>query len=107
VKAALNPVANIKVGAMILKDYVTSSGSIEAGLKRYVGAADNETDGGYGALVMAEYRRLKEVAAGKSVSIFSTTPRPTLVARPQDKHLEEVTQHKAIESAQLDQLAGL
>ncbi|MBY0572987.1 MAG: transglycosylase SLT domain-containing protein, partial [Undibacterium sp.] len=51
VKAALNPVANIKVGAMILKEYVRSTGSIEAGLKRYVGASENETDGGYGNLV--------------------------------------------------------
>ena len=44
VKAALNPVANIKVGSLILKDYVTRGGSIEAGLKLYVGAAAFDTD---------------------------------------------------------------
>ncbi|MBR7798397.1 transglycosylase SLT domain-containing protein [Undibacterium fentianense] len=96
IKAALNPVANIKVGAMILRDYVSSAGSIEAGLKRYVGAADNETDGGYGNLVMAEYKRLKDVAAGKSVSIFSTTAKPSMISRPQEvnteKRGEEITQ---------------
>jgi hypothetical protein len=73
VKAALNPVANIKVGSLILKDYVTRGGSIEAGLKLYVGAADLENDAGYGAKVLAEYRRLKEVSLGRKVPIFTTS----------------------------------
>lgn len=111
VKAALNPVANIKVGATILKDYVRSSGSIEGGLKRYVGAADSETDGGYGMLVMAEYKRLKEVAAGKPVSIFSTTAKPTLLARPQEstteKHIDEVTHNHRSDKFTVEQVAGL
>jgi soluble lytic murein transglycosylase-like protein len=73
IKAALNPVANIKVGSLILKEYVTRGGSIEAGLKTYVGAAGYESDGGYGAKVMSEYYRLKQVAAGKPVSPFVIT----------------------------------
>ncbi|RXZ37061.1 hypothetical protein D9O50_09510 [Oxalobacteraceae bacterium CAVE-383] len=73
IKAALNPVANIKVGSLILKEYVTRGGSIEAGLKTYVGAAGYENDGGYGAKVMSEYYRLREVAAGKAVSPFVLT----------------------------------
>lgn len=108
IKAALNPVANIKVGAMILKEYVTSAGSIEAGLKRYVGAADNDTDGGYGNLVLAEYKRLKDVAAGKSVSIFSTTAKPTMIARPQEvineKRSDDITQRSPVIA---EQLAGI
>ncbi|MBI3231189.1 MAG: hypothetical protein HYZ45_13785 [Burkholderiales bacterium] len=52
---------------MILKDYVTRGGSIEAGLKSYVGASAFETDAGYGSRVMAEYARLKEVASGKNI----------------------------------------
>lgn len=67
VKAAFNPVANIKVGSQILKEYVRRGGSVEAGLKSYVGAALHETDGGYGAKVLAEYRRMKEVASGRRV----------------------------------------
>ena len=67
VQAALNPVANIRVGALILKDYVTRGGSVEAGLKTYVGAAAFENDSGYGSRVMAEYSRLKQVAIGKKV----------------------------------------
>lgn len=110
VKAALNPVANIKVGAMILKDYVNSAGSIEAGLKRYVGAADNDTDGGYGHLVMSEYKRLKDVAAGKSVSIFSTTARPTMISRPQETSEEKrdsLTQNDEQKSATLVEVVGI
>ncbi len=81
VKAALNPVANIRVGSLILKDYVTRGGSVEAGLKLYVGAGASDSDSGYGARVLAEYRRLKEVAMGKKVPVFSTSassvkPRP-------------------------------
>jgi hypothetical protein len=88
-KAALNPVANIRVGAQILKDYVTRTGSVEGGLKTYVGAAAFENDSGYGHKVLAEYRRLKQVASGKKVPIFTppSTPAPQLVqkAAPESK----------------------
>lgn len=81
IKAALNPVANIKVGALILKDYVTRGGSVEAGLKLYVGAAEFETDSGYGSRVLTEYRRLKDVATGKNVPTFFAPPTPVTVNR--------------------------
>jgi hypothetical protein len=77
VKAALNPVANIKVGSQILKEYVTRGGSIEAGLKLYVGAGAFENDDGYGAKVLAEYRRLKDVAMGKKVPVYSASASAT------------------------------
>ncbi len=70
--AALNPVANIRVGALILKEYVARDGSVEAGLKRYVGAAAMDSDDGYGAKVLGEYDRLKAVAGGKRISVFAT-----------------------------------
>jgi len=88
VKAALNPVANIKVGSLILKEYVTRGGSVEAGLKSYVGAAEMDNDGGYGLKVLSEYQNLKEVAVGKNVSIFTTAlikPAPRPVAPVQAK----------------------
>lgn len=71
-QAALNPVANIRVGSLILKEYVSRGGSVEAGLKRYVGAAEMETDEGYGAKVLGEYDRLKAVANGKRVSVYAS-----------------------------------
>jgi hypothetical protein len=75
-KAALNPVANIRVGSLILKDYVTRTGSVEGGLKTYVGAGAFEDDSGYGNKVLAEYRRLKQVAGGKNVPIFTPPSAP-------------------------------
>ncbi len=73
--AALNPVANIRVGAEILQDLIRRGGSVEAGLKLYVGAGNLDTDGGYAGKVMAEHARLKAVAAGKRVPTF-TPPQP-------------------------------
>ena len=77
IETALNPVANIRVGAQILKEYVNRGGSVEAGLKTYVGAAAFETDQGYGSKVLAEYTRLKQVASGKAVPTFT---RPAVAA---------------------------
>ena len=82
VKAALNPIANIRVGAQILKEYVTRGGSVEAGLKLYVGSAMTDTDGGYGNKVIAEYRRLKDVANGKNVPIFTAVTTATEPLKP-------------------------
>ena len=100
-KAALNPAANIRVGAIILKEYVTRGGSVEAGLKLYVGAALSDSDGGYGSRVLAEYHRLKEVANGKSVPVVTNTSTNTAAATPvhpaivkaEEQHLD--TEHLA------------
>lgn len=82
IKAALDPAANIRVGSMILKEYVNRGGSVEAGLKSYVGAALMESDAGYGGKVLEEYRRLKEVATGKRVPIFTTTASSSVQKQP-------------------------
>jgi soluble lytic murein transglycosylase-like protein len=100
VKAALNPIANIKVGSLILKDYVNRGGSVEAGLKLYVGAGASESDAGYGAKVLAEYQRLKEVAMGKKVPVYSTSASSTVQkARPQERKTEAVEEAAASSSA--------
>ncbi|MFI4939261.1 MAG: transglycosylase SLT domain-containing protein [Burkholderiales bacterium] len=117
-QTALNPVANIKVGSLILKDYVTRGGSVEAGLKLYVGASAFDSDAGYGAKVLAEYHRLKEVATGKNVPTFSApaqTNTPKL--RPQAEVTESgpapqiksdsATPEPHAKPAPLDQLAAL
>lgn len=51
-EAAYDPVANIKVGARILSEYVRRHGDVAAGLKAYVGAALLDSDGGYGSKVL-------------------------------------------------------
>ena len=70
IQYALDPVVNIKVGAKILKEYVKQKGSVELGLKSYVGAAAMSHDGGYGAKVLTEYRKLKAVASGSRVPVL-------------------------------------
>ncbi|WP_370632043.1 transglycosylase SLT domain-containing protein [Pusillimonas sp. MFBS29] len=55
--AALNPIANIRVGTQILYDCIKRRRSVEGGLACYVGAT-GPSDGGYGAKVLAERRRI-------------------------------------------------
>jgi hypothetical protein len=63
--AALDPIANLKVGSLILKDLVRRGGSVERGLQLYVGAGNLQDDTGYAARVMAEHGRLSIAAAGR------------------------------------------
>jgi hypothetical protein len=63
--AALNPVANLQVGALILKDCIRRSGSVQAGLRLYVGAGLSD-DGGYGEKVLQEKQRID--LAGRGVN---------------------------------------
>lgn len=63
--AALDPVANIKVGTQILRDVIDRGGSVRRGLHLYVGAGNHVSDGGYGDRVLAEHGRLKLAASGK------------------------------------------
>jgi hypothetical protein len=70
--AAFDPVSNLRVGVKVLQECIQRAGSLSAGLRFYVGAANIEDDGGYAEKVMAEHDRLKQVAAGRSVPV--TTP---------------------------------
>jgi Transglycosylase SLT domain len=66
--AAFDPMANLQVGVKVLQDCIRAAGgSVEGGLKNYVGAANTQDDGGYAAKVMAEYGRLQQVAKGRPV----------------------------------------
>jgi soluble lytic murein transglycosylase-like protein len=101
-KAALNPVANIKVGATILKEYVSRGGSVESGLKMYVGAAAFENDAGYGYKVLAEYKRLKDVASGKNVPVTTAAPPATVAAKTPQKPAAPATEDKVDVLTQFD-----
>lgn len=63
--AALDPIANMKVGSEILHDLIRRGGSVERGLQLYVGAGNLPDDGGYGAKVLGERSRLAIAANGK------------------------------------------
>ena len=66
--AAFDPVSNLRVGVQVLQDCIRRAGSIEGGLRLYVGAVT--VDGSdYVTKVMAEHIRLRDVALGKTVAM--------------------------------------
>lgn len=75
--AAFDPVTNLRVGVKVLQECIARAGSVEAGLRFYVGAANLESDGGYAAKVMAEHARLLAVVGGRAPA-YAPTVRPPL-----------------------------
>ena len=63
--AAFDPVTNLRVGVKVLQECITKAGSVEGGLKFYVGAGNLADDGGYAGKVLAEHARLQSVIGGK------------------------------------------
>ena len=78
--AAFDPVSNLRVGVKVLQECISRAGSIEGGLKFYVGAANLEDDGGYTAKVLAEHSRLQWVVSGRSVP--ANAPQSIPVVQP-------------------------
>lgn len=78
-RAAFDPMANLRVGVKVLQECISRAGSIEGGLKYYVGAANLESDGGYANKVLAERARLLAVVSGKRppVARFYASPPPS------------------------------
>ena len=85
--AAFDPVANVRVGVNVLRDCITRAGSVEGGLRLYVGAGNTKVDAGYAAKVMAEHKRLLQVAKGANVPI---TTEPTSAAEAATARLESL-----------------
>ena len=81
---AFDPVTNMRVGVKVLQECIARAGSLEGGLRYYVGAANLENDGGYAGKVLAEHERLRQVAAGKAVPTLLSTRggQPLPVAAP-------------------------
>ena len=72
--AAFDPITNLRVGVQVLKECIQRGGSVEEGLRHYVGAANLADDSGYAARVLAEHEQMKAVVAGRKVPI--NTPKP-------------------------------
>lgn len=66
--AAFDPVANLRVGVKVLQECIARAGSLEGGLRYYVGAANLPDDGGYVAKVLAEHFRLRQVAGERKAA---------------------------------------
>ena len=76
--AAFDPVTNLRVGVKVLQECIQRAGSVNAGLRFYVGAANLPEDGGYAEKVLAEHARLQAVAAGRAVPLASPAPLRTI-----------------------------
>jgi hypothetical protein len=79
--AAFDPVTNLRVGVQVLKECIARAGSLEAGLRFYVGAGNQAEDGGYAVKVLSEQNSLRLVAGGKNVplraAVSAGRPSPT------------------------------
>jgi len=67
--AAFDPLTNLRVGVQVLKECIARAGSLEGGLRFYVGAANLPDDGGYSGKVLSEQAYLQQVSAGKRVAV--------------------------------------
>jgi hypothetical protein len=73
--AAFDPVSNLRVGALVLKETIRRAGSVEGGLRLYVGAVTSDGSD-YINKVLSEHDRLKRVAEGQRVA-FNAFQRQT------------------------------
>ena len=94
-RAAFDPISNLRVGVQVLKECIARAGSVQEGLRYYVGAALQEGDGGYASRVMLEQGHMRRVADGGQVALNASkaTPShapaqtPSLPSRPQSVDL--------------------
>jgi hypothetical protein len=103
--AAFDPVSNLRVGVLVLKECIAKAGGLSDGLRFYVGAGASDDDGGYAAKVIAEQELLKRVAAGQNIPpttvpvIAKVAPSPAAapapVAAPAAAAASESTAHVA------------
>lgn len=68
--AAFDPITNLRVGATILSETIRAAGSVEGGLRLYVGAVTVDGEG-YIQKVLSEQDRLQRVAQGERVAFFA------------------------------------
>lgn len=80
--AAFDPVTNLRVGVQVLRECIARAGSLEAGLRHYVGAANLPDDAGYAGKVLAEQAMLRQVAGGKVIAVNAPRPAPAPQAKP-------------------------
>ena len=80
--AAFDPVTNLRVGVKVLLECIARAGSIEGGLRYYVGAANQDGDGGYAQKVMAEHARIRAVATGERPAAAPARIIPAAAATP-------------------------
>ena len=96
--AAFDPVANLRVGVKVLQDCIKQAGSLEGGLRLYVGAVSSDGTE-YIDKVMSEHLRIQSVALGKPVPTRSPTRAATTAAPAMTPDADLPTQTGLLESA--------
>ena len=110
--AAFDPVTNLRVGVLVLKECIARGGSVADGLRLYVGAGNLDSDGGYVSKVQTEQSHLRSVASGRLVAFNApngAAPRAA-PATPVDEKpsLEQPEPDKDVDdSVEADQVASL
>ena len=104
--AAFDPISNLRVGVLVLKECITRAGSLQEGLRYYVGAALLEGDGGYVGRVLAEQSLMRHVADGKSVP-FNSTNAPATAAREPESAASQPGAEPLVKPEAVDQVAML
>jgi hypothetical protein len=83
--AAFDPVSNLRVGVQVLQDTIRRAGSVEGGLRLYVGATSVDSND-YVTKVMAEHARIRSVALGKAVPALTAHNAPAASAPPRPEN---------------------
>ncbi|MCK6425838.1 MAG: transglycosylase SLT domain-containing protein [Burkholderiaceae bacterium] len=83
--AAFDPLTNLRVGVQVLKDCIARAGSLEGGLRYYVGAANLTDDGGYAFKVLAEQGFMQQLIKGRSVPATARLPVPPVASASPDR----------------------
>lgn len=95
--AAFDPVSNLRVGARVLQECIKRAGSVEGGLRLYVGAVS--TDGSwYINKVMAEHLRIQSVALGLPMATYVPRPRAIPVVAPAEPTVSPATSQDELEA---------
>ena len=82
--AAFDPVTNLRVGVKVLQECIARAGSLEGGLRFYVGASNLEGDSGYAGKVMAEHVRIQSIAEGRPMPLAAPVQVAPVVAPRQE-----------------------
>ena len=88
--AAFDPVTNLRVGTKVLQECIARAGSLEGGLRLYVGASILDDGSSYIGRVLAEHARLQSVANGRSVPFLAPPTIPALAPAKPEANSEKV-----------------
>jgi len=94
-------VSNLRVGVQVLRDCIRRAGSVEGGLRLYVGAVSSDGSD-YINKVMAEHLRIQSVALGKPMPtvfpVYQAAPAIVPAEAPAADAAQDTTPAPALEN---------